>query len=126
MTPNLNEAPRSRQPNSNSTRARAGAGTRSRTSSRAGSDFKRDIQPKLEAARRDWLVEARKIALHLGRTIGQVTADDVRKLIAIPKGVDGRVMGVLFNDGNWRCVGYRRSTRTECHHRPVGVHELIV
>ena len=88
-------------------------------------NFKSDVQPKLEAARREWLIKARKVALELGRTLGQVTVDDVRRVISPPKNVDGRVMGILFHDGNWVCVGYRRSTRPECHHRPIGVFMLI-
>lgn len=87
-------------------------------------NFRSDVQPKLEVARRDWLIKARKVALDLARTQKQVTCDDVRKRLSPPKNVDGRVMGVLFHDGNWVCVGYRRSTRSECHHRPIGIFEL--
>jgi len=87
--------------------------------------FQDDIAPRLEAARRDWLVEARAAAIKLGKRMKTVTIDDVREVCPLPAEYDGRAYGVVFNADIWTCVGYRKSTRKICHNRPISIWRLL-
>lgn len=75
---------------------------------------------QMEVARSAFLKKARAAAIRLARQNGKVTVDDVHAECPIPKGIDGRVMGAVFRDRNvWASIGFRRSTRTICHGRPI-------
>ena len=75
-----------------------------------------DIPPELN--KDEWLAKAREVANQIALDRGSVTADDVREMLPVPKGVDGRTMGRVFN--GMKCIGYEKSRRDVCHHRPVG------
>jgi hypothetical protein len=74
--------------------------------------FETEVLPRLEAKRADWLAEARAVA------------NDVRRLCPLPPSIDPRVMGAVFNKSEWVCVGYKRSSRSTCHNRPIGTFVL--
>lgn len=74
-----------------------------------------------EVYRGDWLKKARGVARRLAQEGQGVTIDDVRKECPPPAGQDPRVMGAVFDRKGWRCVGYRKSDRRECHGRPIGI-----
>jgi hypothetical protein len=82
-----------------------------------------EVLPRLEAKRADWLAEARAVARQLGRS-GPVNINDVRRLCPLPPSIDPRVMGAVFNKSEWVCVGYKRSSRSTCHNRPIGTFVL--
>jgi len=67
--------------------------------------------------REEWLIGARAVAKTIARMRGKVSADDLNEVYPPPKGVDPRIMGSVFS--GFRCVGYRKSRRAECHHRPI-------
>ena len=75
-----------------------------------------DIPPELN--KDEWLERARDLAQRIALDHGSVTADDIHEALPIPKGVDGRTMGSVF-DG-LKCVGYEKSRRQKCHRRPIG------
>jgi hypothetical protein len=77
--------------------------------------FETEVLPRLEAKRADWLAEARS---------GPVNINDVRRLCPLPPSIDPRVMGAVFNKSEWVCVGYKRSSRSTCHNRPIGTFVL--
>ena len=81
------------------------------------------VEPQA-TARAEWLIRARAAAAVLGATGNAITVDDVRTVCPPPDGADPRVMGAVF-DGRWRKVGYRNSTRRECHGRPIGEFRLV-
>lgn len=83
--------------------------------------FETDVLPLFEEKRETWLASARALALRLAADGREITIDDVRAHVPPPENADPRVMGAVFKRGAWQCVGYRRSTRPECHGRPVGV-----
>jgi hypothetical protein len=66
-----------------------------------------------------WLRLARMEALRIVNTRGEVCADDLHKALPIPKYIDGRIMGCVFI--GLKFDRYKKSERTECHHRPIGV-----
>mgnify|MGYP003435503394 CR=1 len=66
-----------------------------------------------------WLDMAQEYAIDHAKRHGYVTADDVRKYLPMPDGVDPRVMGALFNRKSFRADGYVKSIRKECHNRPI-------
>ena len=75
-----------------------------------------DIPPQLN--KDEWLTRAREVANTIALQRGSVTADDVREILPVPNGVDGRTMGSVFN--GMKCIGYEKSRRDTCHRRPIG------
>lgn len=74
----------------------------------------------LEKHRADYLAKARVVALELYRKSGKpVTVDMVRAVCPPPSGVDGRVMGAVFNRRDWIKMGTVNSHRRTCHARPI-------
>lgn len=73
-----------------------------------------------EFHRAEYLDRARQAAVELYHQRGPITVNDVREVCPPPDGMDGRVMGAIFSTRQWRCVGYGKSDRRECHGRPVG------
>lgn len=86
--------------------------------------FEQTILPLFEEHRGDWLIAARHVAAQIGADGRNVTIDDVRDRIPPPANVDPRVMGSVLNRKDWVRVGYQQSTRSDCHHRPIGVFKL--
>lgn len=80
----------------------------------------RDVALKrLEATRAAWLARARSAAVTLYRALQRpITVDDVRDACPPPEEIDPRAMGAIFMK-DWDCVGFRNSTRKECHARPI-------
>jgi len=68
--------------------------------------------------REEWLIGARAVAKTIARMRGKVSADEIHDALPIPKGIDPRIMGSVFS--GFKCVGYRKSRRAECHNRPIG------
>lgn len=85
--------------------------------------FETEVRPLFEEYREDWLTRARQVAYALSAK-GEVTIDDVREHIEPPPGKDPRVMGAVFLKEIWEPIGYRKSTRRECHNRPIAVFRL--
>jgi chorismate-pyruvate lyase len=86
--------------------------------------FEQAVLPLFELNRKQWLAEARSIAFQLAITHGEVTIDMVREKCPPPKNIDGRVMGAVFASRDWQCIGYEKSVRGLCHHRPIGRFKL--
>lgn len=74
---------------------------------------------QLELARSDYLDQAREAAFKLLRNKDYITVDDVRKECPPPETIDGRVMGAIFTKKYFESVGFSRSVRADCHHRPI-------
>ena len=59
---------------------------------------------------------------------GETTADSVHvrtgDLFQKDPRIIGSAFGALQRKGYIRCVGYRKSTRKECHNRPIGVWQM--
>jgi len=65
--------------------------------------------------RDEWLDRARDIARRLAEENGEVCADEIHERLPIPQGIDGRIMGSVFE--GMRHVGFQKSKRKTCHHR---------
>jgi|ERR1044072_4310940 hypothetical protein len=74
---------------------------------------------QLQLARADYLEQAREAAFKLLRSKDYITVDDVRKECPPPDNIDGRVMGAIFTKKHFESVGFSRSVRVACHHRPI-------
>ena len=75
---------------------------------------------RLEETRQAYLAQARTVAVRLSNDGRRpVSVDDVRKACPPPAGIDGRVMGAIFNLPEWMPFDYVNSSRTECHGRPI-------
>ena len=69
-----------------------------------------------------WLRLAQKEAQRIALEQGEVSADDLHKALPIPKYIDPRIMGKVFY--HLKFIRYKKSDRTECHHRPIGVFKI--
>lgn len=84
-----------------------------------------DAEALLERSRTSYLRAARAaIRLFASRTRCSVTIDDVRRIAPPPPGIDGRVLGVVFQPGAWKPVGYVAGRRPESHRRPIMAYRL--
>lgn len=87
--------------------------------------FLSTILPEQESRRATFLLRARRAAKELAALNGDVTVDEVRAACPPPEGVDPRIMGCVFHERHadgariWQAVGYVKSARKACHHRPV-------
>jgi len=78
----------------------------------------------LEGKYPDFLARARHVAVSIAEREGEVTADDVRGVLAIPIGIHPNVMGALFRGPQWRRIGWRKSSQPQRHANRVGVWRL--
>ena len=65
--------------------------------------------------REEWLDRARDLARQIAEEDGEVTADAIHERLEIPHGIDGRIMGSVFE--GMRHVGFTKSRRKVCHYR---------
>lgn len=95
------------------------------TATAAGEARKLDAHALLEARREIFILRGRRalLAAMLGR--GEATADDVRRAVALPDGIDpvclGVVPGELARAGIIERVGFHTTARPEAHARPVSI-----
>jgi len=87
-------------------------------------ESKEEAMEVLNRTRKDFLLKARELAIKIVKEKGQVTTDDIRLQIEIPKGVDGRVMGAVFNSKTWISIGYKKSEIETSHRRPISIFKL--
>lgn len=78
----------------------------------------------LEGKYPDFLARARHVAQGIAEREGEVTADDVREVLAIPVGTHHSVMGALFKEPQWRRIGYRSSSQPQRKAGVIGVWRL--
>jgi hypothetical protein len=82
----------------------------------------------LRTRRADLIRQCTAAALHVALDTGEVCADHVRALVAIPAEISPKLVGVVFRDladaGILRRAGFRNSTRPAAHARPLSVWRL--
>ncbi len=73
-----------------------------------------------EMTKADFLRRAREAAVSLLKTRDTITIDDVREIVAPPKGMNPNVMGAVFKGPLFEGTGiYVKSKRKISHHRPI-------
>jgi len=77
-----------------------------------------------EATRREFLEYSRWVARKICKEKGHVTTDDVRELVQLPKGIDGRVCGAIFKGDEWIKTGYTQTNIKSSHNRTICVFTL--
>ncbi len=77
-----------------------------------------------ETERHEFLEHCRWVARRIYNEKGHVTIDDVREQVILPKNIDGRVFGAVFNTSDWEKTGYTHTSRKTSHHRPIAVFVL--
>lgn len=94
----------------------------------AGEALRDEALERLRTHRAELIGECRAAALRVVTQCGEVCADDVRALVAIPADVSPKLVGVVFRDlakaGVLRRAGFRNSKRPAAHARPLSVWEL--
>ena len=77
--------------------------------------------------RRQWVKDARLRAVTLARLNGTVSTDDLRPLVAIPPGVDARILGAVFRpskESPFVQSGWKHTNQKQAHKRPIAVWAL--
>lgn len=87
-------------------------------------DSKQLAMNLFETNRKEFLTYARWVAERICRVKGHVTTDDVREEIGLPKDLDGRVYGAVFNRKDWRKVSYTQTKIKSSHGRPIAIFTL--
>lgn len=77
-----------------------------------------------ETNRAEFLKYARWMAKQLAEKRGVITIDDVREVVSLPEGIDGRAFGAVFNTPEWETVGFTRSKNKLNHGRPISQFRL--
>lgn len=77
-----------------------------------------------EATRIEFLDYARWVARKICLEKGHVTIDDVRELVSLPPGIDGRVYGAVFKEKDWIKTGFTQTKIKSSHNRPISVFTL--
>lgn len=90
----------------------------------AEGEARRDAALNLLRIRRAALVcDCTAAALRIALERGEVCADDVRALVAIPADISPKLMGCVFRDladgGILRRAGFQNSKRAAAHARPI-------
>ncbi len=73
----------------------------------------------LEAARAEYVSRARSWAVAFCKQRGSVTTDDLHDYCPPPVGIDGRVLGAIMREPQFRATEFVNSRRKECHGRPI-------
>lgn len=94
-----------------------------------GEARKKAAHELLERHRAELLLRARHALLGLLLQHGEATADDVRAVVPLPKGVNatafGAVPGPLQKAGIIKRTGWAPSVRPDSHARPVSVWQIV-
>lgn len=72
----------------------------------------------------DFLEHCRSLAVQIARRQGEVSINDIRKLIAVPFGTHPSVLGAVFRTKQFRKIGLCEASHPEAHARIVRVYEL--
>ena len=72
----------------------------------------------------EWLTRARDTAYFIAVSNGEVSADEVLKIMPRPADVSPNATGSLFRDKRFRQIGYKMSSKVSAHARRIGVYEL--
>ena len=73
----------------------------------------------------DFLDHYRSLAVQIARRQGEVSINDIRKLIAVPFGTHPSVLGAVFRTKQFRKIGLCEASHPEAHARIVRVYELV-
>ena len=72
----------------------------------------------------DFLEHCRSLAVQIAKRQGEVSINDIRKLIQVPSGTHPSVLGAVFRTKQFRKVGLCEASHPEAHARIVRVYEL--
>jgi hypothetical protein len=100
--------------------------------------IRKQAQQKAKCAVLDFYKEARKTYIRQAREKlieyalehpGEAITADVIHIIAPPPtfqkdGIDSRIVGSVLKCDSFQCIGTRKSIRSECHHRTIGLFRL--
>jgi hypothetical protein len=72
----------------------------------------------------DFLDHCRSLAVQIAKRQGEVSINDIRKLVAVPFGTHPSVLGAVFRTKQFRKIGLCEASHPEAHARIVRVYEL--
>ena len=76
-------------------------------------------------AKKKYLLDAREKMTAFSALVGAVTADDVHRECPPWPGLDPRIIGAVMRDERFIPTGrYIKSSREECHSRPIQIFEV--
>ena len=87
----------------------------------SGTELRDAALSLLERTRAEYIARARRAAIYALEERGEVCADDLHEMCAIPKSIDPRVMGAVLNRRRFRFLRYQQSRRRANHGRVIAV-----
>ena len=72
----------------------------------------------------DFLEHCRSLAVQIAKRQGEVSINDIRKLVAVPFGTHPSVLGAVCRTKQFRKIGLCEASHPEAHARIVRVYEL--
>ncbi|NBT75705.1 MAG: hypothetical protein EBT15_07020 [Betaproteobacteria bacterium] len=95
------------------------------TSNVAHGRARRDQQLALfESRDAAFLARCRALAVLVARDKGEVSINDVRSLMELPRGVSPSVFGAVFRHRKFEAIGYTQAAHPDAHARAVRVYKL--
>ena len=96
---------------------------------------RRQVRKKVKEAVMDFYEAARMSYIHDTRDKlitwakehpeEHISADVIHAIAPPPTfqkdGIDSRIVGSVLKCNSFQCIGYKKSARTKCHHRPIGL-----
>ena len=79
----------------------------------------------LEQKRKRWINEARAVAKKIGKANGEVTINDLRKVVSLPAGYHVSTWGAVLRGKQFKPIGYTNATHLASHARTVRVYKII-
>jgi len=71
-----------------------------------------------------YLKQARALALILAAKNGEVTTDDVQRILPRPENIHPNVVGAICKCKELKFVGFKQSERATAHARRIGIYRL--
>jgi hypothetical protein len=87
-------------------------------------ELKTDALEALEAANREWVLNARRQAIEVATDFGSVSINDIRPRCPLPDGAHPSLYGAVFRTPVLRAAGYVVAFHPESHGRAVRSYKL--
>ena len=80
---------------------------------------------EVELSNLAWVQRAREIGLRLAAHNGEVTIEDVLKIIPRPEHVHPNAVGCVLRHKRLKLIGYTSASKASSHARKIGIYSLI-
>jgi hypothetical protein len=84
-----------------------------------GKQLKQAALDGLEAARQDYVLEAREFAVQYAKQRGEISINEIRECCPPPADINPAVLGAILRGKQWEPVGYTTAKHPDAHARVI-------